>query len=483
MKKELSYKQPLVLFKLIGDLLLIPISFILAYSFKFKIGWLLFHVFSYEGLSIYTHAQIEPYMNMMGIIMLIWVSVFYVIGMYDPFYGLMPEVDEWIRIVKGVTIGTIFIMALSFIHPAFPGSRYVLIYSWAINIVLISIHRYLIFRFEIHMIRRGKTTKKTVVIGSDDVGQDVAEKMILYPSLGLTYVGTLDTEIPENIHYHLQDRFNLFGEPKDYLSLFEKGKVDAVFITKKHLDPSFITQLIADCHQFKIELRVLSDLSSLPHLNYGIDLFDGLVFFNHRKPNLPKLSLFFKRIMDILISASLLILLSPVFLTLIIILKLTTKDSVFYTQERVTQYDRHFNMYKFRSMVSQSESKSGPMLMDDATDAQFTPLGQFLRKTSLDEIPQILNVLKGDMSIVGPRPERPYFVDKFEEIIPYYRNRHDLKSGITGWAQINGRSFLTKRPAHKVRYDLYYIHNWSLVLDIKILLKTILVVMTKQDAY
>jgi lipopolysaccharide/colanic/teichoic acid biosynthesis glycosyltransferase len=140
-------------------------------------------------------------------------------------------------------------------------------------------------------------------------------------------------------------------------------------------------------------------------------------------------------------------------------------------------------MVKFRSMVIDAEDKTGPVIVDEKNETRYTSIGKWLRKWSLDELPQLWNVLIGDMSIVGPRPERPYFVDKYNHSVPYYNYRHKVKGGITGWAQINGRSVLTRQPEQKIKYDLYYIKAGSLLLDFKILLKTIFVVLYREEAY
>ena len=133
-------------------------------------------------------------------------------------------------------------------------------------------------------------------------------------------------------------------------------------------------------------------------------------------------------------------------------------------------------------MVPDAESQTGPVMVTKE-DARYIPFGQFLRKTSIDELPQLINILKGEMSVVGPRPERPFFVDAFEKEIPHFHLRHEMKGGMTGWAQINGRAVLSNRPEHKIRYDLYYIKNWSFILDIKILIRTISVVFQGEEAY
>jgi len=189
-----------------------------------------------------------------------------------------------------------------------------------------------------------------------------------------------------------------------------------------------------------------------------------------------------KRIMDFTLSLIGLIALSPLFLLLAAAVKFSSKGPVFYSQERVGLDNKPFMMYKFRSMYTDSEFHSGPKWADK-NDPRCTRIGAILRKTSLDELPQLFNVLKGDMSLVGPRPERPFFVQKFKEEIKDYMKRHRVKAGITGWAQVNGLRGSSTSLQQRIQYDLYYIENWSLIFDIKILFKTIMVVWNDRNAY
>jgi exopolysaccharide biosynthesis polyprenyl glycosylphosphotransferase len=184
---------------------------------------------------------------------------------------------------------------------------------------------------------------------------------------------------------------------------------------------------------------------------------------------------------DIVFSSMLLILFSPIVLLISLLIKLNSKGSIFYSQDRVGLDGNSFNVYKFRTMKTDAEKHTGPVWASQ-DDPRVTKVGKFLRRTSLDEIPQFINVLRGDMSVVGPRPERPHFVNQFKDVVPKYLDRHLLKTGITGWAQVNG--LRGQAPIEeRTKYDLYYIENWSLAFDIKIILKTIYSVMFGKDAY
>ena len=177
------------------------------------------------------------------------------------------------------------------------------------------------------------------------------------------------------------------------------------------------------------------------------------------------------------------IVLSPLYFSVALAVKLTSAGPILYIQERTGKAGKVFPFYKFRSMRVDAEKDTGPVFAQDDNDPRITPIGNFLRKTSLDELPQLFNVLKGDMSLVGPRPERPFFVEQFNKEIPNFMSRHQIRGGITGWAQVNGRAELTVKPEEKLRYDLYYIENWSLLLDLKIIIKTLSQVLMQRDIY
>ena len=188
-----------------------------------------------------------------------------------------------------------------------------------------------------------------------------------------------------------------------------------------------------------------------------------------------------KRTFDIIVSLTAVLVLSPILVITVILVKLTSKGPVFYGQERVSRDNKKFIMLKFRTMKADAESQSGPVWASE-NDPRRTPIGAFLRKASIDELPQFLNVLKGDISIVGPRPERPHFVEKFKDEIPRYMERHKVKGGITGWAQANGLRGDTSIE-ERIKYDLYYIENWTLWFDIKIIIKTALEIFHHKTAY
>jgi exopolysaccharide biosynthesis polyprenyl glycosylphosphotransferase len=473
-----------LLTRLITDIILFPVIIVSAYALKFKIGWIFRNFFSVEFGSLYSHAKLAPYLSIVSILILVWIPTFYFVGMYRRDMTLMQDVDECIKVFKGMTIAMIELLAITFVVPFFPGSRFFVFYTWMFGIIFLIVSRLIILRIETYFLKKGIGVRPVLVIGSNSFGQDVVERIHFYPTLGLYYVGSLDLTRPEKVHFHLQETFNYLGHPSEFKRIVDEKNIDLIFVTQRDLPEAFFTDLVIFCDSRNIELRILSDMTDFMAGTVNVESFDGLPFLTHLKRPVFQVGLILKRIFDIVFSIILLITLAPLFLVVAILIKTSSPGGpVFYMQERVGQNGNLFKMIKFRTMIPNAECGIGPTLVNETNETRYITYGKFLRQMSLDELPQLINVLFGQMSIVGPRPERPFFVEKYTADVPYFSIRHRVKGGITGWAQVNGRSVLTRRPDHKLKYDLYYINNWSFGLDIKILLKTLLVVFKKEEAY
>ncbi len=471
--------------KVSGDIVLIPLIFIFAYSVKFKIGWALQNVFSINIGKIYHHAQVEPYINILIIIVIFWLITFYLLGLYREFKGVMPEIDEFVQIIKGVTLGTVELMAFSFIYPNIPESKFVLLYAWFFGILILGFYHFFLFQIQKISLTQGLNAKATLIIGADDVAQDIAEKILLYPTFRLKYIGNLTDIQPEKIHFHLRKKIRILGKITDYQEIIKKYKIKVIYLAETKFDKDYLDDLISFIERNNLELKVISNLSEHFGDMLNNEIFDGNYFEVIRKLQKPNLTiLLIKRVVDFFLALFCLIFFSWLFLLISILIKMTSSSGpIFYLQERIGLNNKSFKMWKFRTMMPNAEEQSGPVQTEKEIENRYIPIGKFLRRFSLDELPQLLNIIKGEMSFVGPRPERPFFTAKYEKEIPYYNLRHLMPPGLTGWAQINGRGFLTKRTYHKVKYDLYYIKNWSLIFDFKILLKTILIVLKREEAY
>jgi len=256
--------------------------------------------------------------------------------------------------------------------------------------------------------------------------------------------------------------------------------VDQVILALPSEDTGLLKTLMGKLALRTVDVKIVPDLFQYVTLYGGLEEFGGLPIVSLQGGPLEGWNLVAKRVFDILFSAAALILVSPILLVVALLVKLTSKGPVLYKQERMGMDDAVFPILKFRTMRTDAESSGARMAT--AGDDRRTPVGAFLRRTSLDELPQLFNVLRGDMSLVGPRPERPVFIEEFKRQIPKYHLRHKVKAGITGWAQINGLRGQTS-IAKRIEYDLYYIENWSLLLDLKILVRTALGGFLSRNAY
>jgi exopolysaccharide biosynthesis polyprenyl glycosylphosphotransferase len=356
---------------------------------------------------------------------------------------------------------------------------------WILGIILLGLCRILYVYIENKWLKKGFGSKSTLIIGTDDGCQDLAEKIILNPRFRFKYVGFLGKKKPELIHYHLENKFHLLGPIESFEEVCIKNKINVIFINQDFSSHLILEKVIVFCEKSNIDLHFISYIDLLNSGMFSMSYIDDLLLFSFEKFKQPFVQLLLKRIFDITISVLLLVLTSPILMIVAISIKIFSPlGPILFIQERIGKNGYPFSMIKFRSMVPDAEIDTGPVIVNQEKETRYIPfIGQWIRKTSIDEIPQFINVLKGEMSLVGPRPERPFFVEKFCKDIPYYHLRHKVNVGLTGWAQINGRSVLSTRPKHKAKYDLYYIKNWSFLLDIKIILKTIKVVISREKAY
>ncbi|MEK9727090.1 MAG: sugar transferase, partial [Candidatus Margulisiibacteriota bacterium] len=388
-----------------------------------------------------------------------------------------------VQMVKATTLTIVAIIFIQFFYLIIPGSRMVVLYFWLILSVLLIAARIIIIRVETYLYSKGVGARRSIVIGSSHLSQDIAERMILYPGLGYFYEGTLDDGPPDKIYFHLKNRFKLLGSVDSYKQICIDQNIDALFLVKRDISNFQYRELSFFCLSNNIELNVLTEpILSSPFNQFRT--FDGIPVVSTIDLRSQLFERFLKRLFDVLASLVVLIFFSPVFLLTIVWIRLVSPNGpIFYLQERMGYLNQPFKMIKFRSMVPNAEQGSGPVMVDESGDMRYIKGGKFIRQFSIDELPQFWNVLVGQMSIVGPRPERPFFINEFSKTIPLFNKRHVVPVGITGWAQINGRSVLTRRPEHKIKYDFYYINHWSFLFDIKICIKTLFVVFAREESY
>jgi exopolysaccharide biosynthesis polyprenyl glycosylphosphotransferase len=454
-----------------------------AYTLKFKVPQLSLWLLNSQWGVVQQHAQIEPYLSSLWVICTLSFLCLQLFNGYQTTVGLLPGVDEFIKIAKAMGLLVILITFVQFFVPLLPGSRSVMLYFWGFAMIYLLIFRLILLKIEHISFKKGIGTRRAIIIGTSMISQDIAERILLSPGLGYFYVGFVDDAPPETIHYHLKSKFRLLGTVNTIESVCATHNIDAIFLVKRDIAQAKHRALVQFSLANNIQLNVLSDpILDTPFMH--AQTFDGRPMATTISFKDRLIERHIKRLFDVITSAVIGCALLPIFAIISVWIKRVSPNGpVIYKQARVGHYGREFNMLKFRSMIPNAEAHTGPVMVNESGDTRYIKGGQFLRQFSLDELPQLWNVFCGHMSLVGPRPERPHFVKQFSGQVPYFNQRHVVPVGITGWAQINGRSVLTRRPEHKIKYDIYYINHWSLLFDIKILLKTMAVVLSRQESY
>ena len=328
-----------------------------------------------------------------------------------------------------------------------------------------------------HFIKNGFHQKSVLLIGGSRVAERVMDLLLTFPELGYRLHGILSDD-----YYESMPKEHYLGKLDRFKEIVRTKKIDEVIIAKPLRKEETILNMVEQCEYEGIRFRIVPDFFRIIPKHAVIENLGDIPLIAIRTEPLNILSnRITKRTFDIVFSLVVLVLILPVFLILIILIKFTSKGPVFFKQKRIGANNVEFDIYKFRSMTVQNSNDSDTIWTME-NDRRITTIGQFMRKTNLDELPQVWNVLIGNMSLVGPRPEREHFVERFKKEIPHYKVRHLLKSGITGWAQVNGWRGDTS-IARRVEHDIFYLENWSFWLDLKITWLTLFGRKTNKNAY
>ncbi len=424
---------------------------------------------------------LTEHVSMLAIHVISVIGVLFFADLYS--LAKASRVDELTGILVGVTIGTLIgvavdSLALRDFVVGRDYSRMMVLYAWLLSIVLIAVGRLLSDLWRRHVIRRGVGRRRVLVVGVGEVARMILQKMLWMPELGYDAVGVVTLRDGED-----QDLLGVpvVGKGADLAQVIDEYAVDEVIIAlpedTAHRD---LLWLISQCERGRVTVRVYPDLFQIMAGAISISELGGLPVLTVRDIALKGWRRTAKRAVDVVGSVAGLVLLSPLMVFVAALVQLESRGPVFYVQERMGLDARPFKIIKFRSMRANAE-RDGPGWTTEG-DPRRTKVGNLLRKTNIDEFPQLINVLVGDMSLVGPRPERPVYVEQFRRSIPRYMDRHREKAGMTGWAQVNGYRGDTS-IAERTKYDLWYIENWSLLLDLKILVRTFLQFFRSPNAY
>jgi Undecaprenyl-phosphate glucose phosphotransferase len=499
MKKE-TFRHIFPFFLFLADVVIIFSSFLLAYWVRFYsplikivpvtkgIPPLLFYLFG----SIF--------------VVVVWVAVFNAYGLYK---STRPKsaFDEFYLLAKSATLGFLVVLAFTFFYRSTSYSRATLTASWILGMILLCVERRIMAKVERQFMKKGYGVKKAIIVGTGEMGLSLYKKWKGNPQLGYQLIGLIPTqelnsytphpnplprgerELSESSSLSINQTVNTSGEADkpilgsidDLSQIIKNNNVELVILALPLSYHQKMMEIILSCEDLKVEFQIVPDMFELMATRAKVLSLDGIPLISLGRTPLEGWNRISKRALDLTISTTGLVLFSPLFALLAILIKLDSKGPAFYRQERLGRDGKRFVQYKFRSMIKNAEEKTGPVFARE-DDPRRTKVGVFLRRNNLDELPQLFNVLRGDMSLVGPRPERQFFVDKFKEGIPRYFLRHKVKSGITGWAQVNGLRGNTPIE-ERTKYDLFYVENWSLAFDIKIVLLTLKDWFSSRNAY
>ncbi|MFZ5471270.1 MAG: undecaprenyl-phosphate glucose phosphotransferase [Myxococcota bacterium] len=385
--------------------------------------------------------------------------------------------EEVFEVFKAIILATVILVAVSFfVRERY--SRLTLGIFAGYAFVLVAVAR-LSFRAGFNALRRrGFNLKSILVVGAGELGQRVIETIDSHRELGFRVAGVL-TRRPTKLGTKVAGA-PVVGLLKDVDRVLDQNPVDQVIIALPIEEQPLVKPLMETLALRTVDVKVVPDLYQYITVCGGLEEFGGLPIISLQGGPLHGWNLVAKRAFDMLFAFLAIVVAAPIMLVTAALVKLTSPGPILYRQERMGMDGETFGMLKFRTMRVDAEAAGAKMASAD--DPRRTPVGGWLRRLSLDELPQFFNVLWGDMSLVGPRPERPVFIEEFKQRIPRYHLRHKVKAGITGWAQINGLRGQTSIQK-RIEYDLYYIENWSLLLDLKILLRTALGGFLSKNAY
>jgi Undecaprenyl-phosphate glucose phosphotransferase len=465
------YNRLLVAFYVITDALLAMWAFLLAYGIRFE-----------SGLVPVTkgYPPIENYFNILPFVALLTPLAFQIQGIYRLRRG-RSRVDDFFAVLVGSILAVVFgVVATLYVQAyyvsdeakargAYEVSQLVWAIFFALNVLFTYSSRESVRWLLERRWRAGIGLKRVLIAGAGDLGRMVADRILQHRELGYQVIGFVDDRAGgDHIGYR---GLPLLGKLDDVAEVATRERIDHLYVALPLEEHSKLLDLVAITSREFIDIKVVPDLLQFIALRARLEDLDGLPVINLNDVPLQGFNTWVKRLLDIVLSIAALVVLAIPMLIIAAVVRWTSRGAIFYRQERMGLDGKGFTVYKFRSMYEDAEGVSGPIWARD-NDPRATPVGRWLRRFDLDELPQFWNVLRGEMSIVGPRPERPFFVEQFKHRIPQYMLRHKVKAGITGWAQVNGwrgNTSLEKR----IEYDLYYIENWSVTLDLKIMWLTV----------
>lgn len=471
-----KYSQVFLSILFMSDMAVVAAAWLLAYEVRFQAGWFSAFLPVYEATP-----RFNAYLAILPVILITWAILMRREGLYLPRRVKSPF-EELIRVTRVSTIGVFVVVALTFFYrpfEIFTYSRVVMGLFWLFSSIALTGFRIALRQMFRELRRRGYNLRHILVVGAGDLAREVLRRVKAHPEIGLNVVGLLARDMSKV--GRTVDGIPVLGVYEDIQKVLRSRGVDQVVLALPADAHDRMDSVLKFMGEEVVDVRVVPDLYHHMKLRAGVEDFDGLPMVRLQDSPMAGWNNVVKRAFDFCVSTLMLAVAGPFMLMIAGLITLFSPGPVFYRQTRMGFDGRCFEMIKFRTMRVDAEAGTGAV-WSKADDPRRTPLGRILRKFSLDELPQLINVLRGDMSMVGPRPERPELIDQFKKQIPGYMLRHKVKAGLTGLAQVRGlrgNTSLEKR----IDSDLFYIEHWSLGLDIEILLRTIPAVLLGRGAH
>ena len=424
------------------------------------------------------HLPLYMYMEAVPFLILAYIYLYYQFNLYKS-KRLGGRRIELINIIYANVVGFFIFVAVLYILNQNDFARSMLGIFAVVNIILETLMRNIIRYLLMFIRKKGYNKKYLLMIGYSKSADDYIKRIRLNPHWGYEVCGILDDKVPAGT---MLRGVKVLGRIANLDVILPENKIVEIAITLPLEEYGKLERIVAKCEKSGVHTQFVPDYNRVIPSRPIMEDADGLPVINIRNVPLANTeNRLVKRFIDIVGSIVLIIVFSPIMLLSVIAIRLSSKGPIIFKQERVGLHNKPFMMYKFRTMDMQRESdeKKGWTVKDDP---RVTKVGRVLRRTSMDELPQLFNILIGDMSIVGPRPERPQFVEEFREEIPRYMIKHQVRPGLTGWAQVNGLRGNTSIK-ERIKFDIYYIENWSLLFDIRIMFMTIFKGLINKNAY
>ncbi|MFQ5651831.1 MAG: undecaprenyl-phosphate glucose phosphotransferase [bacterium] len=461
--------------KHLETLLLFTLDFIALNLAFFVWAWLR------REMGFFAESDFRTLLQLSFVFNIIWILFFAFFGLYGAWYA-RSRVDEFISIFKTITIGVLVLFLITFegerdLSSPPRMSRMFMVNYWLLLLLCCTAFRMLFRTLQRGLLSSGIGHRRTLIVGWGQRSWELSDELLRYPALGHKIVGFVSEKqlsSPERTAYN---NIPLLGNIDEIERVVQESRAQEIILAMKGNTRKKAMEVMDRCNGYQVNFKIVPDLYDIVMGQARTNQIYGFPLIDIMPKYMPEWERKVKRLMDIVVSGTILIAFAPLWLLTAVAIKLDSSGPVLYKQKRVGLNGKEFLIYKFRSMVENAESQTGPRWAQ-RQDPRITRVGKLMRKARIDEVPQFINVLKGEMSLIGPRPERPYFVNKFKREIPFYARRLKVKPGITGWAQIKGGYDTSMEHVKtKLQYDLFYLENMSLRMDLKVILNTIYVML------